>query len=191
MSSVFRQALLFLRSLSLPLYSLRGDSAGERALVLTLLRLARAMRLDERCLWCVCGPPVFHYCESVYPHPRKYAHNSLFRRKLGALQLRMNILALFADTNGGAMMPRAHARQDDNADLLEEYQHDAPPAGSDSEAEEDNKPEYHEEAPPQQSAMNAVSFLFSLLFVCRIPLFIGVYRKGGRWQCQNRSALEG
>lgn len=48
--------------------------------------------------------------------------------------------------------------QDDNADLLNEYNQDAPPAGSESEAEEDNTGgEFHEEALAQESPMNAVS----------------------------------
>lgn len=48
-------------------------------------------------------------------------------------------------------------RQDDNPDLLEEYNHEAPPPGSDSEAEEDKKATFHEEVPTHDSAMNAVS----------------------------------
>lgn len=47
--------------------------------------------------------------------------------------------------------------QDDNRDLLAEYNHDAPPAGSDSEAEEDNTGNFREDDLPQESAMNAVS----------------------------------
>lgn len=47
--------------------------------------------------------------------------------------------------------------QDDNRDLLAEYNHDAPPVGSDSEAEEDNSANFREDDVPQESAMNAVS----------------------------------
>lgn len=41
--------------------------------------------------------------------------------------------------------------------MLAEYNHDAPPAGSDSEAEEDNSGNFREDDVPQESAMNAVS----------------------------------
>ncbi|CAN0428842.1 unnamed protein product, partial [Laminaria digitata] len=45
---------------------------------------------------------------------------------------------------------------DDNRDLLEEYNHDAPAPGSDSEAEEDNSGDPHEDMPIHESPMNAV-----------------------------------
>lgn len=47
--------------------------------------------------------------------------------------------------------------QDDHADLLSEYKNDAPPPGSDSEAEEDNKRDYRDETNVAESPMTAVS----------------------------------
>lgn len=47
--------------------------------------------------------------------------------------------------------------KEDNRDLLEEYNHDAPAPGSDSEAEEDNSADPREDMPIHESPMNAVS----------------------------------